>query len=69
VLTDQHIAEALSRAYVRAIAGHAGLNLAVREYSFGVVRVVDANPAAPIQGTPPIELVSLFSGFCISHLL
>jgi uncharacterized protein YjaZ len=32
VLTDQHIAEALSRAYVRAIAGRAGLNLAIREY-------------------------------------
>jgi Domain of unknown function (DUF4365) len=36
VLTDQHISEALSRAYVRAIAGRAGLNLAVREYDYGV---------------------------------
>jgi hypothetical protein len=32
VLTDQHVAEALSRAHVRAIAGRAGLNLAIREY-------------------------------------
>jgi hypothetical protein len=36
VLTNQHIAESLSRAYVRAIAGRAGLNLAVREYDYGV---------------------------------
>jgi hypothetical protein len=36
VLTDQHIAEALSRAYVRAIAGRTGLNLAIREYDYGV---------------------------------
>ena len=36
MLTDQHIAESLSRAYVRAIAGHAGLNLAIREYDYGV---------------------------------
>jgi hypothetical protein len=36
VLTDQHIAEALSRAYVRAITGQAGLNLAIREYDYGV---------------------------------
>lgn len=36
MLTDQHIAEALSRAYVRAIAGCAGLNLAIREYDYGV---------------------------------
>ncbi len=36
VLTDQHIAESLSRAYVRAIAGRAGLNLATREYDYGV---------------------------------
>lgn len=36
MLTDQHIAEALSRAYVRAIAGRAGLNLAIREYDYGV---------------------------------
>jgi hypothetical protein len=36
VLTDQHIAEALSRAYIRAIAGRAGLNLAIREYDYGV---------------------------------
>jgi Domain of unknown function (DUF4365) len=36
VLTDQHIAESLSRAYVRAIAGRAGFNLAVREYDYGV---------------------------------
>jgi hypothetical protein len=35
VLTDQHIAEALSRAYVRAIAGRTGLNLAIREYNYG----------------------------------
>ena len=32
MLTDQHIAEALSRAYVCAIAGRAGLNLAIWEY-------------------------------------
>jgi hypothetical protein len=36
VLTDQHISESLSRAYVRAIAGRAGLNLAIREYDYGV---------------------------------
>ncbi|MBW4621926.1 MAG: DUF4365 domain-containing protein [Cyanosarcina radialis HA8281-LM2] len=36
MLTDQHIAEALSRAYIRAIAGRAGLNLAIREYDYGV---------------------------------
>jgi Domain of unknown function (DUF4365) len=36
VLTDQHIAESLSHAYVRAIAGRAGLNLAIREYDYGV---------------------------------
>ena len=36
MLTDQHIAEALSRVYVRAIAGRAGLNLAIREYDYGV---------------------------------
>jgi Domain of unknown function (DUF4365) len=36
VLTDQHIAESLSRAYVRAVAGRAGLNLAIREYDYGV---------------------------------
>lgn len=36
MLTNQHIAESLSRAYVRAIAGRAGLNLAVREYDYGV---------------------------------
>ncbi len=36
MLTDQHISEALSRAYVRAIAGRAGLNSAVREYDYGV---------------------------------
>jgi Domain of unknown function (DUF4365) len=36
VLTDQHIAESLSRAYVRVIAGRAGLNLAIREYDYGV---------------------------------
>ena len=32
MLTTQHIAEALSRAYVRAIAERAGLNLAIWEY-------------------------------------
>ena len=36
MLIDQHIAEALSRAYVSAIAGRAGLNLAIREYGYGV---------------------------------
>ncbi len=36
MLTDQYIAEALSRAYVRAITGRAGLNLAIREYGYGV---------------------------------
>jgi hypothetical protein len=42
VLTDQHIVEALSRAYVRAIAGRAGLNLAIREYDYGVDGSFDA---------------------------
>jgi hypothetical protein len=36
MLTDQHIAESLSWAYVRASAGRAGLNLAIREYDYGV---------------------------------
>jgi Domain of unknown function (DUF4365) len=36
VLTEQHIIESLSRAYVRALAGKAGLNLSVREYDYGV---------------------------------
>lgn len=36
MLTEQHIAESLSRAYIRAIAGRAGLNLAIREYDYGV---------------------------------
>jgi hypothetical protein len=36
MLTDQHIAESLRRAYVRAITGRAGLNLAIREYDYGV---------------------------------
>jgi hypothetical protein len=36
VLTDQHIAESVSRAYIRAIAGRSGLNLAIREYDYGV---------------------------------
>lgn len=36
MLTNQHVAEALSRAYVRAIAGRTGLNLAIREYDYGV---------------------------------
>jgi len=36
VLTDPHIVESLSRAYIRAFAGKAGLNLSVREYDYGV---------------------------------
>jgi hypothetical protein len=36
VLTEQHIAESLSRAYVQAIAGRAGFNFAIREYDYGV---------------------------------
>jgi Domain of unknown function (DUF4365) len=36
VLTEPHIIESLSRAYVRALAGKAGLNLSVREYDYGV---------------------------------
>ncbi len=36
MLTDQHIAEALSRAYVQAIAARAGLNLAIREFDYGI---------------------------------
>lgn len=36
MLTEQHIIESLSRAYVRALAGKAGLNLSVREYDYGV---------------------------------
>jgi hypothetical protein len=56
VLTDQHIAETLSRAYICAIAGRAGLNLAIREYDYGVggsfdgswrVKIVGLNLAFP----------------------
>lgn len=36
MLTEPHILESLSRAYVRAIAGKAGLNLSIREYDYGV---------------------------------
>ena len=36
MLTEQHIIESLSRAYVRALAAKAGLNLSVREYDYGV---------------------------------
>jgi hypothetical protein len=36
VLTEPHIIESLSRAYVRALAGKAGLNLSIREYDYGV---------------------------------
>lgn len=36
MLTEPHIIESLSRAYVRALAGKAGLNLSVREYDYGV---------------------------------
>jgi Domain of unknown function (DUF4365) len=36
VLTEPQIIESLSRAYVRALAGKAGLNLSVREYDYGV---------------------------------
>jgi Domain of unknown function (DUF4365) len=36
VLTEPHIIESLSRAYIRAIAGKAGLNLSIREYDYGV---------------------------------
>ena len=36
MLTEQHIIESLSRAYVRALAGKAGLNLSIREYDYGV---------------------------------
>lgn len=36
MLTEPHIIESLSRAYVRAIAGKSGLNLSIREYDYGV---------------------------------
>lgn len=36
MLTEPHIIESLSRAYIRAIAGKAGLNLSIREYDYGV---------------------------------
>ncbi len=36
VLTEAHIIESLSRAYIRAVAGKAGLNLSIREYDYGV---------------------------------
>jgi hypothetical protein len=36
VLTEPHILESLSRAYIRAVAGQAGLNLSLREYDYGV---------------------------------
>jgi hypothetical protein len=36
VLTEPHILESLSRAYIRAVAGKAGLNLSIREYDYGV---------------------------------
>ncbi len=34
--TEPHILESLSRAYIRAIAGKACLNLSIREYDYGV---------------------------------
>ncbi|MBD2778016.1 DUF4365 domain-containing protein [Iningainema tapete] len=36
MLTEPHILESLSRSYIRAIAGIAGLNLSIREYDYGV---------------------------------
>ncbi|MEH1930263.1 DUF4365 domain-containing protein [Nostoc sp.] len=36
MLTEPHILESLSRAYIRAVAGKAGLNLSIREYDYGV---------------------------------
>ena len=36
MLTEPHILESLSRAYIRAVAGKAGLNLSFREYDYGV---------------------------------
>lgn len=35
MITEAHIAESLSRAYVRAIAGRAGLNLSFPEFDYG----------------------------------
>nr|WP_238361163.1 DUF4365 domain-containing protein [Iningainema tapete] len=35
-MTEPHILESLSRSYIRAIAGIAGLNLSIREYDYGV---------------------------------
>jgi Domain of unknown function (DUF4365) len=61
VLTDQHIAEALSRAYVRAIAGRAGLNLAIREYDYGVDGSFDE---VVVRGNRRVE-----SGFSLSFQL
>lgn len=61
MLTDQHIAEALSRAYVRAIAGRAGLNLAIREYDYGVDGSFDE---VVVRQTRRVE-----SGFSLSFQL
>jgi hypothetical protein len=61
VLTDQHIAESLSRAYVRAIAGRAGLNLAIREYDYGVDGSFDE---VVVRQTRRVE-----SGFSLSFQL
>jgi hypothetical protein len=36
MLTDQHIAEDLSRAYVQAVAAKAGVNLSTRVHDYGV---------------------------------
>lgn len=36
MLTDQHIEEGLSRAYVQAIASRAGINTGRQEYDYGV---------------------------------
>jgi Domain of unknown function (DUF4365) len=61
VLTDQHISEALSRAHVRAIAGRAGLNLAIREYDYGVDGSFDE---VVVRQTRRVE-----SGFSLSFQL
>lgn len=36
MLTDNHIREGLSRAYIQAVAHRAGLNLSLREFDYGL---------------------------------
>lgn len=51
MLTDQHIAEDLSRAYVQAVAAKAGVNLSTRVHDYGVdgtfhpIRIVNGRRA------------------------